>query len=131
MTHRDDIKKETKFHPHSLIYMRGIKSENLLAIVNFLDCGEANVYQDNLDSFLVTAEELNLNGLIGGQTEDVDMKTESFPDQIPRQTNPKPFYDSRISNSHPGQRQSNSKEQPPIVKMNSERRIAIPNFAGT
>ena len=38
--------------PHPLIYMKGIKSENLRAIVDFHYCGEANVYQENLDSFL-------------------------------------------------------------------------------
>ena len=48
-------------HPHPLLYMRGIKSENLLAIVDFLYCGEANVCQENLDSFLAVAEELNLS----------------------------------------------------------------------
>ena len=39
-------------HPHPLIYMRGVKSDDLLAIVDFLYRGEANIYQDNLDSFL-------------------------------------------------------------------------------
>ena len=52
-------------HPHPLIYMRGMKSEDLLAIVDFLYRGEANVFQENLDSFLAVAEELQLKGLIG------------------------------------------------------------------
>ena len=51
-------------NPHPLIYMRGVKSENLIAIVDFLYRGEANVYQENLDSFLVLAEELRLKGQI-------------------------------------------------------------------
>ena len=62
-------------HPHPLICMRGIKFENLSAIVDFLYCGEANVYQENLDSFLAIAEELKLKGLMG-QTEDVEEKAE-------------------------------------------------------
>ena len=87
-----DLLKRNR-HPHPLIFMKGVKSENLLAIVDFLYCGEANVYQDNLDSFLATAEELRLKGLMGGQTEDVDMKAESFTDQQTlRQINPKPFF---------------------------------------
>ena len=126
-----DLLKRNR-HPHPLIFMKGVKSENLLAIVDFLYCGEANVYQDNLDSFLATAEELRLKGLMGGQTEDVDMKAESFTNQQTlRQINPKPFFESKMSNLDPDQRQSNSKprsnEKPPSVKMNSERRIAIPN----
>ena len=52
-------------HPHPLIFMRGVKAENLSAIIDFLYCGEANVFQENLDSFLVIAEELQLKGLIG------------------------------------------------------------------
>ena len=52
-------------HNHPLIYMRGVKHHDLLAIVDFLYCGEANVFQENLDSFLVIAEELQLKGLMG------------------------------------------------------------------
>ena len=51
-------------HPHPLVYMRGMQSENLLAIVDFLYRGEANVYQESLDGFLAVAEELQLAGLV-------------------------------------------------------------------
>ena len=49
--------------------MRGMKSEDLLAIVDFLYRGEANVFQEKLDSFLVIAEELQLKGLMGKMEE--------------------------------------------------------------
>ena len=52
-------------HPHPLIYMRGIKAENLVAIVDFLYYGEANVDQEHLNDFLALAEELRLKGLTG------------------------------------------------------------------
>ena len=52
-------------HAHPLIYMRGMKLEDLLAIVDFLYYGEANIYQENLDTFLTIAEELQLKGLYG------------------------------------------------------------------
>ena len=52
-------------HPHPLVYMKGLNSENLLAMIDFLYCGEANVNQENLDSFLALAEELQLKGLMG------------------------------------------------------------------
>jgi len=55
-------------HPHPLIYMRGVKSEDLLAIIDFLYMGEANVYQENIDAFLAIAEELNLKGLTGNSS---------------------------------------------------------------
>merc|ERR1712204_99491 len=43
--------------------MMGVKSEDLVAIVDFLYYGEANVYQESIDAFLALAEELNLKGL--------------------------------------------------------------------
>ena len=52
-------------HPHPLIYMRGMKSEDLVALIDFLYCGEAKVYKENLDSFLAIAEELKLKGFLG------------------------------------------------------------------
>ena len=54
-----NILKRNK-HSHPLIYMRGVRSENMKAMVDFFYYGEANVDQENLDSFLVLAEELQL-----------------------------------------------------------------------
>ena len=59
-------------HPHPLIYMRGVKSDDLLSIVDFLYRGEANVFQENLDSFLAIAEDLHLKGLMGKSNEKVE-----------------------------------------------------------
>ena len=50
-------------HSHPIIYMKGVKSEDILAIVDFLYYGEANIYQENLDTFLNIAEDLELKGL--------------------------------------------------------------------
>ena len=74
-----NILKRNK-HPHPLIYMRGVRPENLMAMVDFFYYGEANVYQENLDSFLVLAEELQLKGLRGNQTE---KEEEVFQGQVP------------------------------------------------
>ena len=64
-------------HTHPLIFMRGVKFEDLLAIVDYLYCGEADVFQENLDSFLAIAEELQLKGLMGKSDERVeDLKYE-------------------------------------------------------
>merc|ERR1719319_919402 len=38
-------------------------------MLDFLYFGEANVYQENLDSFLAVAEELQLKGLMGSGAE--------------------------------------------------------------
>ena len=51
-------------HVHPLIYMRGVSSDTLVAILDFLYFGEANVTQKNLDDFLALASELKLKGLM-------------------------------------------------------------------
>ena len=56
-------------HPHPMIYMRGLKAEALVAMVDFLYYGEANVNQESLDVFLALAEELRLKGLTGSSRE--------------------------------------------------------------
>ena len=70
------------------LYMRGVKSENLLAIIDFLYCGEADVYQENPDSFLAIAEELKLKGLTGQTSNDL-AKDQEHPQ------NPKPVYKTK------------------------------------
>ena len=52
-------------HSHPLIYMKGVKFDDILAILDFLYHGEANVTQEKLESFLSIAEELQLKGLAG------------------------------------------------------------------
>ena len=44
------------------MYMRGMKYNDRLAIVDFLYFGKANILQEQLDSFLNIAEELQLKG---------------------------------------------------------------------
>merc|ERR1712129_200244 len=75
-----DLLRRNK-HPHPLIYMRGMKSEDMVAIVDFLYHGEANVYQESLDSFLAVAEELRLKGLTGNQQ---DQEEEQMFQNIPK-----------------------------------------------
>ena len=102
-------------HPLPLIYMRGVKSENLLAVVDFLYRGEANVYQENLDSFLAIAEELQLKGLMG-QTELI-LNTNPTPQEMIR----KPFHKMETSNL-------NNFESKIDKWVKNEQRIEIPNF---
>ena len=50
-------------HSHPLIYMRGVKANELVGIVHFIYQGEANIFQEDLQSFLSLAEDLQLKGL--------------------------------------------------------------------
>ena len=63
-----NLLRENK-HAHPLIYMRGMKSEGLVAIVDFLYHGEVNIYQQNVEDFLVIAKELKINGLTGVESD--------------------------------------------------------------
>ena len=67
------FKKLLKTHllPQPLIYMRGLKSWDLTAIVDFMYLGEASVFQEQLESFLALADELELKGLSGSSDEKV------------------------------------------------------------
>ena len=75
-----DLFKRSK-HQHPLISMRGVKEEVLVATVDFLYNGEANVFQENLDSFLALAEDLRLKGLTGSPpgSRSQDMKPAPIP----------------------------------------------------
>ena len=53
--------------PNPIIYMRGVKAKDLVAIVDFIYHGEANIYQEDLDEFLALADQLQLKGLAGSQ----------------------------------------------------------------
>ena len=72
-------------HSQSLIYMRGVKSEILSAMVDFFYCGEANIFQNNLDSFLGLADELHLSGLRKDQLEDNVKQNNIDPKQMKKE----------------------------------------------
>ena len=76
-------------NPHPLIFMRGIKSRDLEAIVDFIYLGEANIFQEQLETFLALAEELELEGL-SGNPEEVAQENESVhnPNQRKPETGP-------------------------------------------
>merc|ERR1712129_649309 len=56
-------------------------------MIDFLYYGEANVYQENLDSFLAVAEELQLKGLMGSGAEKDGGKL--FNNSTMKKTSPK------------------------------------------
>ena len=84
-----------------LIYMRGVKAGTLAAIVDFLYYGEANVDQENLDTFLVLAEELRLKGLTGSSegSDNLTDLTEEPPKKIKAVT--KPYIEPLVKKSNP------------------------------
>ena len=61
--------KRANKQQHPLLYMRGLKARDLEAVLDFIYQGETNIFQDDLDGFLLIAEELQLKGLVGGEEE--------------------------------------------------------------
>ena len=65
-----------------IIYMRGLKSSDLNSIMDFLYFGEANIQEEELNSFLSLADELQITGLAGGGKNDKEPeKVEQKPYQ--------------------------------------------------
>jgi len=50
-------------HQHPLLYLKGVKYQELLSVLNFMYQGEVNVAQEELNSFLAVAEDLRVKGL--------------------------------------------------------------------
>jgi len=57
-------------HQHPLLYLKGVKFKELVSVLNFMYMGEVNVAQDELNSFLSVAEELNVKGLTQNNSSD-------------------------------------------------------------
>ena len=50
-------------HQHPLLYLKGVKYRELLAVLNFMYMGEVSVAQEELNVFLSVAEDLRVKGL--------------------------------------------------------------------
>lgn len=54
-------------HQHPLLYLKGVRFSEMLSVVNFMYCGEVSVAQEDLNTFLSVAEELQVKGLTQNQ----------------------------------------------------------------
>ena len=98
-------------HQHLLLYMRGLKADQLKAVVDFIYFGEVNVVQEELEAFLELAEELELQGLMGADAN----KSENTKTQ---QTilEPKTEFKTKTSQKPPDQLQSTSVIVQPLAQ---------------
>ena len=60
---------ENNPHPQPLIFLKGVEVLDMHAILDFIYSGEANVDQDNFNSFLETASDLEIEELSSFSTE--------------------------------------------------------------
>ena len=88
-------------HQHPLIYMKDLKTDDFVSILDFLYFGEANVFQDNLDSFLGLANELKLKGLMGnpGKLNEGTVKDDLYQKipRYPQERNPPEQHNAKES----------------------------------
>ena len=98
--------------------MRGLKSEDLLPIVDFLYYGEANVYQENLDSFLAVAEELQLKGLMGKTEEKVE-NIEKKPESQKVEPMTKPYVSAKTQRTVQNRQNTNETESKTTVALSN------------
>jgi len=79
-------------HAHPLLYLKGVGFSELQAVLNFMYHGEVNVAQEELNTFLAVAEELQVKGLTqggGGGSNQNPSKPKSDPPP-PRPRPPEP-----------------------------------------
>ena len=115
----ENILRKNK-HPHPLIYLKGFQSQDFVSILDFLYFGEAKVYQEDLDSFLAIAEEIQVKGLTG------QVSSEIFAEQE-KPKHPEPVSISQES-TNPG------KDHIPYAKAESTtlcKAFVIQNQSGT
>ena len=74
------LKKST--HSNPLVYLPWIRSADLNSIIDYIYNGEAQVYQDNLDTFLDVAQKLKIEGLNGGENNQKHEQEEIMDDEM-------------------------------------------------
>ena len=65
--------------------MKGIKSENLISMLDFFYGGKSNVCQENLEDFLALADEMKLKGLSRLEESEETLDSNQFK-RVPQQT---------------------------------------------
>jgi len=84
-------------HQHPLLYLKGVKYEDIVSVLNFMYHGEVNVAQEELNSFLAVAEDLQVKGLTQNnqsQTQPTPIPAEKMTPYQPN-VQPSPMPDHR------------------------------------
>jgi len=123
-------------HQHPLLYLKGVKYEEILLVLNFMYHGEVNVAQDELNSFLSVADDLQVKGLSQDSSKQSEpshqpqnvkrfQEQESSLSSSPltvtnhrpiKQSRPKPTYDTSQNSSEKFQVSREIQEIPQQIK---------------
>jgi len=109
-------------HSHPLLYLKGIKYENVLSVLNFMYHGEVNIAQDELNSFLAVAEDLQVKGLTqnGGAP-----SSNPPPKQPPEQPRP------QKQQIRPSPAPSRPPYEPPQVQQQNDQMVEVAEVVGS
>jgi len=99
-------------HEHPLLYLKGVKYIDLVAVLNFMYHGEVNVAQEELNSFLAVAEELKVKGLTQNGSEKSSGRTDAMPSSKPRPREPPERMDPIAKRPKPSPQYSTPSHQP-------------------
>jgi len=118
-------------HPNPYIYLRGVGYSDLAAILDFIYNGEVNVAQEDLNSFLAVAEELQIKGLTNRDATNAGeqaapKKAKSRPPP-PLETPPVVAKKAKKSNSIPAKPTTSS----PAASMTSIPPVHVPQVMTT
>lgn len=84
-------------HQNPLLYMKGVKLSDMESVLDFMYYGEVSIYQNDLNSFLAVAEDLQVKGLTQKNTPkdssetSQTLKTVSPEENYPRKSSPNKF----------------------------------------
>ena len=66
---------------NSLLFLGGVSSINLGCILDYIYKGEVNIYQEQLDSFLESAQKLEIEGLLGDSQDYNEDSDTTYPEK--------------------------------------------------
>jgi len=101
-------------HQHPLLYLKGVEYSDLQAVLDFMYHGEVNIAQEELNSFLAVAEDLQVKGL-----------TQNTPDSRPTDHNNQKAEPIRPKSYLPRE-DPKPPPQPPAPKNPSHHQVAHP-----
>ena len=74
-------------HSSPLLYLGGVSSVNLRYILDYIYHGEISLYQEELDSFLESAQNLEIEGLMGQESKNQDSYLEENIENLKEEYN--------------------------------------------
>ena len=89
---------KTNHHPHPLIYMKGVAAKELLAILDFIYLGQANIFQEDINNFMAVAEELQVKGLAQNFSSEITNNIDKDVYQLTKEVEQKVFTNNEIKN---------------------------------